>query len=133
MKCEYCGKEFKKRRGNQIYCSEKCRQTIYNVKPYSAYLEREPNTCEYCGIKFKPQFGSGFFRYCSGRCKRLNNTIKLRRKTDFSKFHEDEIDYSQKKNWSRFRRRRYYSMHQIYASLKRANIRKKIAEKYRRR
>lgn len=50
MKCEYCGKEFKQRRGNQRYCTPKCaRLMARSSQKYDIYPDE-------CKPRQKPQY-----------------------------------------------------------------------------
>lgn len=61
--CGVCGKEFKKKSTNQIYCTDKCRyKKRYNYKPKISKL-----VCKKCGKEFESTNKS--IKYCSDECR----------------------------------------------------------------
>lgn len=65
IKCQHCGKEFAKWRGNQKFCSEECRKADEKAKrpkPKPA----PPKVCAHCGQEFIPTNNNQ--KYCSIVC-----------------------------------------------------------------
>lgn len=67
--CQNCGKEFKKKTKNQIYCSKKCGDKIRHERYYkhTEYIL----TCKTCGKKFKSNRKN--VKYCSSECRNKLN------------------------------------------------------------
>ena len=64
--CEWCGKEFVRRRNSQKYCSAKCRNANRNHRLYD-----EGKTCLIC-LKPLPK---GRSKYCSDECFKKIKTV----------------------------------------------------------
>lgn len=41
ISCVVCGRPFKAKRSNQLYCSKKCRTARYNKRHWQKYKDRE--------------------------------------------------------------------------------------------
>ena len=71
MYCQYCGKEFQPRHGNQKYCCEYCRTEAKRILDQQYYHEQEKTVqtakCEYCGEVFVKNHGNQ--KYCSNSCQ----------------------------------------------------------------
>ena len=56
--CAVCGKEFKTKGYNALYCSLVCKNKVENAKKRGNEIPLPLNqielTCKQCGIKFKP-------------------------------------------------------------------------------
>ena len=64
IKCQHCGKEFVKWRGNQKFCSEECRSN--HTKKPKKVKTFQPRLCVQCGQEFIPKTANQ--KYCSDVC-----------------------------------------------------------------
>lgn len=64
--CPICGKRFKAKRRDAIYCSSYC-------KNKKRYMNKEPRICQWCGKEFIPRHGHQ--KYCDKECYRLKQYI----------------------------------------------------------
>lgn len=64
IKCQHCGKEFVKWRGNQKFCSAKCRNNHAKKPPKVKVIP--PRICLQCGKEFIPTMSTQ--KYCSEIC-----------------------------------------------------------------
>lgn len=63
--CPVCGIKFEAKRKNQIYCSDKCRETRkYQQRRIPKHFD--PIPCEQCGKMFTPR--TSVNRFCSKKC-----------------------------------------------------------------
>jgi predicted transcriptional regulator/endogenous inhibitor of DNA gyrase (YacG/DUF329 family) len=102
VKCDYCGKQFEKRKNNsvRIYCEECCdskkRQEIYANKHNPWVIKK----CEICNDEFKVRKSNQIKKYCSKKeCRRismrpLNNKYNAKKLLDE---HMVENEYSKQK------------------------------------
>lgn len=67
VNCPKCGKEFKQKRRNHLYCSYECKYS-YTHKSVAVHEERE---CRHCGKTFVSSNGNQVF--CSTKCKKAEN------------------------------------------------------------
>ena len=65
--CAVCGKEFKNRRGQLVYCSAKCRRTAEKIRA------TKTKVCEDCGKEFSTTSDA---RFCSQKC--IGESLKKR-------------------------------------------------------
>ncbi len=63
--CPVCGKEFEARRKDQIYCSDKCKDTR-NYQQRKIPKHFDPIPCKQCGKMFTPK--SSRNKFCSKKC-----------------------------------------------------------------
>lgn len=72
--CGICGKPFRKRKGNQKYCSDTCSYEALCRRTKAEYHKKAPpkteRTCPYCGIVFMPNTRAQ--KFCGKECRRLN-------------------------------------------------------------
>ena len=90
MICKHCGKHFKQRHHNQIYCSPECVQQA-RKNNYQRYIKKHHHKieakCEYCGTIFTKN--KDHRRYCSTQCAKY---ARLEHKADYQKHRRKQIN-----------------------------------------
>lgn len=83
MKCNYCGKEFKRTTGNQKFCSITCRKYSYRIS--TASQKPKPiihKICIECGKSFTASRSTA--EYCSSACKNEKYKVKGNKNRKFT-------------------------------------------------
>lgn len=70
--CPHCGKEFERKSGSHIFCSEECwkgnQRAVRDRVDAELYRGGEDACCKWCGKWFKRPYKSKKY-YCSNECK----------------------------------------------------------------
>ncbi len=80
IKCEICGKTFKRTSNNQKYCSKECYKESNRINTRNKYQKRIPKyelNCPICNNFFLPK--SYHEKYCSEDCKEKASKLQGRR------------------------------------------------------